>query len=750
MSGTGLRFVLHKHTVEILPKQVGDQKPPAQAAERIKSQNYHLGSNSRPTEPGDPPPSSPRSGRPASTGTALHEVVVTAQLYRQPAFDVPFSLNVLTATALTNLRVFDLNALQYQVPGVYIQTGAGVNRITIDGVGNGIGSGALVGEYIDEADVTGEGNTGSAGTGTGDLGLYDVSRVEVLHGPQGTLYGDGSMGGVIRVVTNKPDLYQTQFSSDVAALFTQYGAPSQHIQTMLNIPLVAGALGLRFAGSFEHDGGWVDEPEADAKNVNNGNLTDMRFEALWRPSAGLNINATQIIRRDAYGVDYSEDAQGNIAAPLPFGLTTTPQGAQAFNLSNLTVSYSLDSVRLLSSSTYFTHTFDFRNAFWSPETGASVSQYFLYHNEGYKDTDFSQELRLSNATDGPWQWMLGGFYKHYIDTEAQNASLTYSTPAPPVINFTFSGYDTGSNSDAAFANSSYTVDERLEIGGGLRYYSANDTYNAPTFNYHGYAGLGIVPGKFDRGSFSATDPRLYVRYGLTSRVNIYGTASKGFREGGFNGPGLPNYQPESLWRYDLGLKSRFLNNELQSDLDLFYSDYSKYVVEGYFPAVNNYYLANAGTAHIKGVNADIKWRESKNWLFGVNGEYVDAKFVSITAADTGYNVGNGVPLVTKYSFSASIERYFQLQGKAGDAVVSYSEISGVQLNVVGYIYPVAQSDVMRFLNFNSSIELNSNLSVGLFVRNLLNDRGYLDPFWIYGYGSRPQPRTLGVDFRANL
>lgn len=703
--------------------------------------------------PGKSDPGAPVNNKDASnrqSPAALHEVVVTAQLYSQSAFDVPLSLDVITATQLDNLRVFDLSAVQYQVPGLYIQTGGGINRITLDGVGNGVGSGALVGEYIDDADVTGGGNTGSLGLGTGDIGLYDISRVEVLHGPQGTLYGDGSMGGVIRVITNRPDLQEMQFSSDVAAQFSQYGAPGQDIQAMLNIPIVTGTLGLRFAGTFAHDGGWIDEPEANVKNVNSTDLTDARIEALWRPSSGLSVTATQILRRDAYGVGYGEDAQGNISAPLPFGLTTTPQGTQALSLSNIGISYDINSLRLVSSSTYFTHSFSWSNVFVSPEVSTAYSEYILYRNQIYTTRDYSQELRLSNATGDAWQWMIGGFYKNYADTDTQNASLTYSIPAPPVINVSLLGFDTGETSTAAFVNTSYTFTPLLQVGAGVRYYRAHETYDEPLTNYHGYAGLGIIPAEFEKGEFSSTDPRLYLRYKITPHVNTYVTASKGFREGGFNGPGLPNYEPETLWRYDVGAKARFLSDALQSDLDLFYSDYTNYVVDGFFPAIDNYYQANVGTAHIKGIDASIGWRLSSDWRINANGEYVDARLVNISALDTGYTVGERVPWTTKYSFSTSIERDYQWNGRQGYTMLSYSEISPVQDSFPGYIYAIAASSVLRFLNFTSSIGLNANASVGIFARNLLNDRGYQNPNWIVGEGSRPQPRTFGVDFKETL
>lgn len=695
---------------------------------------------------------SSKSKNPPSEGreySKLQEITVTAQLYRQPAFDVPISLDVVSARDLEDWRTSSLGNLQYQVPGVYIETGGGFSRITIDGVGNGIGTGALVGEYVDEADITGEGNTGASGAGTGDVSLNDVERVEVLHGPQGTLYGDGSMGGVVRVITNKPDLTHVQFSSDVAAIFDQYGSPGQHIQTMLNVPLVAGTLGVRFAGDLEHDGGWIDEPEANLKNINSRNMTDARLEALWRPSEGLNVSAMQIVRHETYGIGFGEDLQGNIAAPLQFGLTTVPQGAQTFNLSNITVSSIFGHIQLLNSATYFTHEMSSTNLFEQARVSASYSEYYLYRQWTYTSKDFSEELRLSNAGAGPWQWMVGGFYKHYDDTDAADEPFTDSTAAP-IADISFAGFNTGSESTAAFVNSSYRVTPDLEFGAGVRYSKAHETHDLPTVNYHGYFGLGVVPGKSGEGDFASTDPRAFLRYQVTSDINTYVTASKGFREGGFNNPGEPNYQPETLRRYEVGLKSRLLDNSVLSNIDLFYSDYTNYVVEGYFPALNEYYSANAGTAHIKGVEVSVNWRLSSDWRLGLSGAYVDAHFVSITALDTGYAVGEQVPLVTKYSFSGSLEREFEWHGRGGYVDLTYSEISPVQYRATGYIVPIAQSDVMRFLNFNSAVHLNDHLSVGVFARNLLNDRGNLDPFWIYGQGSRPEPRNFGVDFRVRF
>ena len=569
-----------------------------------------------------------KSARPQSASERsplLQEIIVTAQKYRQRAFDVPISLDVVTAQDLQNLHISSLQDLQYDVPGLYMQQVGGLNRITLRGVGNGIGNGALVGQYIDEADITGEGDTGSNGAATGDVDLNDVNRVEVLRGPQGTLYGDGSMGGVIRIITNEPVLDRFQMSADAAELFTQYGAPSQQTQVMLNAPLISGELGLRFAGDFEHDGGWIDEPQANLKNVNDRNLVDMRLEAVWQPNANLKINAMQIARRDAYGLGLGESAVGNIEAPLIFGLTTEPNATQTFNLSNITVDYDSYYAKLVSSSTYFTHNLYLHNEFLPTQNATGVvSSYSLLHYQAYPDENLSEELRLSNAGEGPWQWMVGGFYKDYFDNDDNDSFVTASLPPMlSVVQISELGLRTRSKSTSEFVNTSYKLSRRLTIGAGVRHYSDQETYNTPSVNYFGYLGLGVIAGELQQRDFTSTDPRYFVQYQITRDLITYASASKGFRQGGFNPPGLPPYQPEVLWSYDAGTKMRFLNNSLLSDVDLFYGDYSNYVIDGLIPATDRTYEANVGTAHLKGVDADLKWRVRENWQLGVNGEYVD-------------------------------------------------------------------------------------------------------------------------------
>jgi iron complex outermembrane recepter protein len=751
LSGTGLKYrYVDSNAVSIISPcctgstrtEASTPRAPAYRAQahRIKQplRQPQSGSSavggSRSDPKNSPPLTNQRSQRDGTTH-GLAEIIVTAQKYRQPAFDVPMSLDVISGSQLLQHDITNLSNLQYDVPGLYMNSSGYSQAVYIRGVANDSGNGAVVGQYIDEADITAEGTTGQAGLATGDVGLYDLNRVEVLKGPQGTLYGDGSLGGVIRYITNRPVLDSFQMSADVADMLTEYGAPSQRIETMLNTPIASGAFALRFAGIFEHDGGWVDEPAAHAKNINGSNLADGRIEVLWQPTERVTVNVMQIVHRRASGLGMGEDTSGNIT-PI-FQTTLTPNQTDASNLSNVTLTYDLDSVRILSSSSYLSDTQDIYNEMVSTPLGSETywSLFPIYHSQNRASTE---ELRLVNSGQGPWQWTIGGFYKHFTD---QIFYSDYSGFAGSTLSSAFfsppSAFDNTSTAKAAFANTSYRLPNRITVGAGLRYYTDRESVVLPTGE--------SIPPSTEAATFTSTDPRFYVQYRPTLDLNLYASASKGFRSGGFNEPSQPTYKPESLWSYDLGIKMRFPDRGLRLDVDLFYMNYSNYVNLTYIPPTYEY--ANIGKARIKGVDAGLMWRPGALWQFSLNSELLNTDFLTASAI-SGYVAGDRLPFAPRYSFTASAMRYFQWEDKPSDIELYYYEISRVQDRAFGS--PLEQSDIQRLLNFRASIHWNDNLQFGLVAQNLLNDRGNESPWGIVSESIRPRPRTFGVDFSVRF
>jgi outer membrane receptor protein involved in Fe transport len=678
--------------------------------------------------------SAPQGNAGAATEAASssgEEIVVTAQKYRQSAFNVPISLDVLPASKLQAHAVTNLEKLQYDVPGLYMMDTGTNHAVYLRGVGNYFGNGALVGQYIDDADITDATAQGAAGYATGDVEIYDLNRVEVLRGPQGTLYGDGAIGGVIRYITNSPNLNQFQANTEVAALFTESGAPSERSEVMLNTPVVTGTLGLRIAGQFEHDGGWVDEPAANRRDINDGNLTDIRLEGVWQPAANFKVRATEIIHHHSDGIGAGEDSNGNFT-PL-FETTLTPTQTDNSTVSNLTMTYDFDGIQLLSSSTHFKEKQDINNEMTNYKT-PFVTFWYLYPQFNTTNEASSEELRLSNAEAGPWRWVVGGFYKHFrADT---SALIDFGLPGPLSSATSFTeDYGDSSTSFAGFIDSSYALLRRFTVGAGVRYSRDRE------------ASYGVgMPRQV--ATFTSTDPRFYLQFEATPSVNLYATVSKGFRSGGFNSPGVPPYGPESVWSYDLGTKMRSSKYGLQGNVDVFYSSYSNYDVEGFFPP--QYEIENAGRARIEGIDADLTWQPNGQWLFGINTELLSTKILSLGAAqNTGFAVGDRLPFAPTYSFTASAERDFRLDQRPAYVEVYYYQISPVQYRITGV--PLLQSDTLHFLNLRAGIKWSDNLTLELFAHNLLNDRGDVSPFGtLEGESARPRPRTFGLDLTAKF
>lgn len=679
---------------------------------------------------------------PLGTSGSLNEIIVTAQKYRQRAFDVPISLAVIDASALQNTQVTNLGDLMSYVPGLTVEdTGIAV-RISIRGISDLDGSGALVGSYLDDADVTTDGTVGL------DLSTNDLARVEVLRGPQGTLYGEGSEGGTIRYITNKPNLNAFEMNADVTAVFDQYGAPGERIQAVVNTPVVHDELGVRIAASLDHDGGWIDQPAANLKNVNSRDVADVRAEGRWRPAPELTADVMEVIHRSTIGPVTGEDSNGNYTQA--FSLTTTPSQVTNYNVSNVTLTWQPGGVDLLNSTTYISLYNVVKNMgligqFAAPPPAPLFEAYYPVNASNAAYQLFSDEVRLSSSGAGPMRWTVGAFYRRYNSTGLPfPAYFGFDGPGGPPLPapVPFPSSFLRSKSWSGFGDASYLLFDRLTVGAGVRYFRDSETALA-TFDTQEQA-----------ETFSSVDPRFYLRYGLSKDVNIYASVAKGFRSGGFNAAGQPEYSPEDVWTYELGTKMRLFEHSLALNWDIFLSNYRNYQSVGLQPPPNPYLLTttqNAGTARIKGVEADLMWSPVTSWRFGLSGDYIDARFVTITAQQAEFDVGDPLNLVARYQATGSVEKDFSWLDRAGSARLDYSQRASTPYrnrSLGDWFY--SQSDYIHLLNFNCSLQWSENLRLGVFAQNLLNDRGYIGALVIEADAPREAPRTFGVNFDARF
>jgi len=280
----------------------------------------------------------------------LEEIVVTAQKREEKVIDVPMSISVLSGDTLEELGVKSVLDLAFAVPSLgAFQVSPGQNLLEIRGISGFRGAGTLVGLYMDEVPLSGGIRLGD-GSGL-DIQTIDLARVEVLKGPQGTLFGEGGVGGVIRYVTNDPKLNTTEGSITATYFNTHGGADSTELAGVLNVPIVNDVLAVRIVGAYESDGGWIDNISTGEKNFNNDRVADVRTKVLFAPSSELKVSGlVDIHRLDA-------DAQ-NIVNVLPYDRSRFQQAVypnfptNAFNdfdLYNLTASYDFGFATLLGS-----------------------------------------------------------------------------------------------------------------------------------------------------------------------------------------------------------------------------------------------------------------------------------------------------------------------------------------------------------------------------------------------------------------
>lgn len=669
----------------------------------------------------------------------LGEVIVTAQKREERSIDVPISIVALSADELEQRKLISLNDLQFAVPGMSIFDFGLGRHIQVRGIANLFGLSALVGVYLDEVAVT---------TGTSTVlnpSTYDLERVEVLRGPQGTLYGEGSAGGTVRFITKSPVLDRFGMTADAAALFTEEGEPGQRVNAAINVPLIENELGLRIAGTFDREGGWIDQPAADRKDINGQDLTNVRVKALWEPNPKFTVNAMAQIYRNDRSSGIGEDANGNYTQV--FNLTTTPRVVQEHEIYNLTLTYDFPAVRVLSTTSYIEATNEnehFGNiAPIFPPPAAPFN--FNTPNWLLNDRIWVQELRLTSSGSSPWQWTAGVFYRHRRFSE--DTPVFYSAqPGPPGTPLPTPLALKSTNlfeSWAAFGDLSYRLADRLTLGAGVRYFE-DDQENAFGFGF----GAPAVLGPEQTASFDSVDPRFYARYSLTEEINVYTSAAKGFRSGGFNAADLPRFDPESVWTYELGTKMSLFERRLRADMAVFYSDYGDYVVLGIDPEPPNFNVfSNAGDARIIGIEWDLEWQPADQWTLGFNGDYLDTEFTEINATSTAVIEGDPLNFVPEYQFTVSAQRDFKWIGRPGLMRLDYSQQGPITTRnrSIGPHW-FSESDVINLLDFDMSLQWTENLSLNLFAQNLLNDRGFMSGDRIERNAVRPRPRTYGIGF----
>ena len=716
-----------------------------------------------------------------------NDIVVTAQKVTQTVQHVPLSMTVLTQEDLEKRGVQSLYDVSRIAPSLaVVSSGPGEDNLIIRGISSVAGSAATVGYYLDDTPIAASSNAALLSTrGVIDPGTLDVARIEVLRGPQGTLYGSSSMGGTVRYITNQPNLDKVEGRMTADLSDTAHGGFNGNLNGVINLPIVEGKVALRVAAYVRHDDGYIDRYAIDPtnylaaapgakkeNNVNTYKTYGARAVLLIKPNENLSITPSFMYQYVRLGTPFTFDAvPGSLNNPIQVR-DVDETNIQKTWIANLTVKQEVGPVELTSSSSYFHRDVSLIddaskvvNYFFGTPTVEPVAMYGSYRNR-----EFTEELRAATNFNGPFQLIAGGFYhnvKAPLDSEIPFPSdFTYRNDAP------FSSYQTiyaGTRNAtlkeyAAFGEASYKLTDTLTARAGVRVFQVNQSFYQ--------TGDGLFNGGFSAVTNTSRDhgvtPKASVQWQVTPDKMIYATASKGYRPGGPNNPapanvcggdvqglGLSNgqltaYGPDHLWNYEVGAKTSWLDHRLTVNGSAFYIDWTKVQQQIVLQCGFNI-TANFGKAISKGGELEMELRPTHQITLGAGFGYTNATLrndVPGTAAVKGDTLQN----VPKWTVNASAEYHDNID----TTLKGYARLDFSYLGPAEFLYDQTSPFYRRegFSVFNARIgvdPVSGPWEAAIYVTNIFDKQGATDlPVAISAdlpttrRVALNQPRTAGV------
>lgn len=703
-------------------------------------------------------PALAQSAPPPDDVSVLGDIIVTAQKREERASEPPLSLSVLTGEALQATGATQLADFAATVPGLSFTTnGVGQGQINLRGVTTGLNVGSTVGIYVDEVPYGSSTSFAGAAQLALDVGLFDLDRVEVLRGPQGTLYGASTMGGLLKYVTQRPD--PSRFSGGLrgGVSTTAHGGIGYDLAGAVNTPFAGDTAALRLNGFYTRDGGFVDNRQTGEEDVNQSDVYGGRADVVFNPTDALSIRLTgfaQEIRRDGSGsVDFvgatnepvdGEYDQRRFAEPFD----------QSFRLASAVVDYDFGPMQLTSVTSYQTSDADYVtdvSALYVPLLGGfglSLGSTLLV--KAVETEKFTQEARLAGSV-GAFDWIVGGFYTREDSFQLQTLPATDPTGAPFPLNLLTAELPSLYEEVAAFGTVTWHVTDRLDLSGGLRYATNDQTYEQ---NASGLLG-GPAPKR--SSDETVTTYLANARYRLTDRSIAYLRYATGYRPGGPNmvlndpvtGDPLapPTFAADSLDSYEAGYKASTADGRFSIDAGVYYIDWQDLQIVALRNGVG--VVANASSAAIKGAELTITTRPTAALSLVAAVSLLDAQ-LDADSPDLGGLKGDSLPDSPDLTLAVSADYGFTLGGYdadlggtvryVDDRVSSFDMSAGTPQHTLPDYTTV---DLRAGIDF-------SGFRAQLYVRNLFDTFGELSAQTSFSVAGGPiqitplRPRTVGL------
>ncbi|RVT40270.1 TonB-dependent receptor [Sphingobium algorifonticola] len=730
-------------------------------------------------------------------------IIVTANKREERLVDVASSVSVVSGADLNYRNLQRIEDFAAQVPGFNFQPG-GVRqvRLVLRGLNSG-GAGATTAVVIDETPLSYQSGLANGAADTANFDTYDMARIEVLKGPQGTLYGATSQGGLLKYVTTAPELDRIALSSEIGSEVIDGGGAGYFGRGMINVPIISDTLAVRATGYYQKVAGYIDNPTLNRNNVNGGERWGGRISALFKPSDAFSLRVTAARQEQEFDDSgFLEVVGSNLTPGNPpanqFDLANNGRfilntnvgnpSRNVYEYVNATATLDVGFAELLSSTSFGHLSTDFIAdlSFGNPAVGAPLTFSTLLGGiygqpvavtqvQSNKSDRSNQEIRLTSKPGSrvlgmAVDWLVGGFYANESVIFPQGFDVR-SLATGNVLTVPFAGGSLLAPAKykeySGFANVNFHLTDTLELALGGRY--TENKQSAQTTYFAGFAtgpADEVTPttrSKENKWTYSAA-----VSWKFNPDSLLYGRVASGYRPGGINritpGNTLPpdvptTFDADNTVNYELGVRTALFDKRVNIDIAAFYIDWTDIQILTTFRSTttgqNVTLTGNAGTARSRGLEWNIGWTPTPGLRLSTVGAYTNAELTESRPL-LGGNDGDQLPFVPKWTNTVNADYETALSGNVtgfigGSWIFSSGGFTGFTADPAPGqpTYP-DHIKLPSYHLFNMQAGLRfDEFDLSFYIRNLTDDRTLTsyNPSGGAGFTGTAQilqPRTFGV------
>lgn len=713
---------------------------------------------------------------PAPTATpaasTVETVVVTATRRSENVQNVAGQVTALTAAALDQMHAHSFADFADYVPGLSYQSGGPTNNlIAIRGITTGgTQLGSAIGLYLDDVPL-GASTQFGLGFQALNINVFDLDRVEVLNGPQGTLYGANALGGALRYITAPPDLDTYDAVGEAEGSDTEHGSYNDGLRLMANVPLFDGQAAIRLDGIQQFDSGYTQDPTYGRTDVGSARTLGGRAQLLWQVTPDIDVRFSAFTQNIAgFGADvgfYNFVTHQPVVGPYDQSYVLPQPSDSSLSLYSGVVDWDFHWAKLTSITGYqhdygayhsdLTPLYDFLLAGF----GVDGTPFALTVDDDTRK--FTQEVRLTSPNSNVFEWVLGGYYDReitdegvdLIDGATANGELPFFNALP------FYGYLPSTYRElAVYADGTYFITNRLNVTLGIRYSHQDQNYQSYISTLLLYPNYSTIYHYQTSSSGGVATYLINPQYYLTDDTMIYARVASGFRPGGPNFVLPPpfievpsTFKPDTLWNYELGEKSTVLDGAGTVDFDVYDIEWSNIQATENVGGINQ--LVNAGDARVDGAEASFGYRILPELTVGGSGAWTDAYLTTPSPVLGVLTRGAQLPLSGRWNFALNGTYGFDIGGGFSGAL-NLSDVyvgprnAGYNVSpeelAVGTGNPLYKLAGYNTVNFDLSLFMPRDTQLDFYVKNVFDVRGQVSASTVEDQYLNPDFLGLGVPY----